>query len=214
MKNILFDLDGTLTDPKIGITKSVAHALSHFGIEVSVLDTLCPFIGPPLIHSFCNLYGFSEEQASKAVDVYREYFSVKGLFENEVYSGIEDMLCDLKKSGKRLFIATSKPEKFAKQILEHFNLSQYFECIRGIEMHEEKVEKPEIVRRVIDGFNLDKSECVMVGDRFYDIVGAKENGIASVGVTYGYGDFEELSKYGADKIVDTVQELHNLLKTM
>lgn len=211
MKNILFDLDGTLTDPKTGITKSVAYALSHYGIKVSDLDTLCPFIGPPLIHSFMKYYDFTEEQASKAVDVYREYFSVTGLYENEVYDGIEDMLKALKDSGKRLFVATSKPEKFAKQILEHFNLSQYFECIRGIEMHEEKVEKPEIVRRVLDGYSLDKSDCVMVGDRFYDIVGAKENGIASIGVTYGYGDFDELSKYGADNIAESVKDLKDAL---
>ncbi|MBQ8605747.1 MAG: HAD family hydrolase [Clostridia bacterium] len=211
MKNILFDLDGTLTDPKVGITKSVAYALAHYGIEVKELDTLCPFIGPPLIHSFMKYYGFTEEKASEAVDVYREYFSVTGLFENEVYDGIEDMLKALKASGKRLFVATSKPEKFAKQILEHFSLAQYFECIRGIEMHEEKVEKPEIVRRVLEGYGLDKAESVMVGDRFYDIVGAKENGIASIGVTYGYGDYEELFKYGADKIAYNVNGLKEML---
>lgn len=210
--NILFDLDGTLTDPKVGITKSVAHALTHYGIEVEDLDSLCVFIGPPLYNSFIKYYGFEPKQAEEAIDVYREYFSVKGLFENEVYAGVEDMLKSLRSAGHRLFVATSKPEKFARQILEHFSLSQYFECIRGIGMDEEKVEKPEIIRRVIDGYSLSKAECVMVGDRSFDVIGAKENGIRSVGVTYGYGSYEELENCSADEIADSVLQLQSILE--
>lgn len=211
MKNILFDLDGTLTDPKVGITKSVAHALRYFGIEVSDLDSLCHFIGPPLFESFKKGYGFTDEQCEKAIEVYREYFSVTGLFENEVYDGVPQLLAELKERGHRLFIATSKPERFARQILEHFSLVQYFDDIKGIAMDEEKVEKPEIVRRVIDGHSLKRDECVMVGDRYFDVVGAKRNGIRSVGVLYGYGDKEEMQKYGADSIAGSINELREIL---
>lgn len=212
MKNILFDLDGTLTDPKVGITKSVAYALSHYGIEVDNLDDLCKFIGPPLIQSFCCYYGFDQKKAAEAVDVYREYFSVKGLFENEVYPGIEDMLKNLKADGKRLFIATSKPERFAKKIIEHFGLSEYFECIRGIEMNEEHVSKAEIIRRVMTGFSLDPSETVMVGDRSFDIDGARENALPCIAVLYGYGSREEFEKSGAYQTVETVKQLQQYLR--
>ena len=213
MKNILFDLDGTLTDPKVGITKSVAYALKHYGIEVDDLDTLCKFIGPPLIQSFCGYYGFSEKQAAEAVDVYREYFSVTGLFENEVYDGVEEMLKTLKAEGKRLFIATSKPEVFARRILEHFSLDGYFECIRGIELGEEHVPKEAIIDRLIKGYDLDVTETIMVGDRSFDIEGAAANSLPCVAVLYGYGNREEFEKCGAYKIVETVKELQAYLRS-
>lgn len=210
--NILFDLDGTLTDPKVGITRSVAHALKYFGIEVKNTDTLTPFIGPPLVHSFSKLYGFDETQCLKAVEVYREYFSVKGLYENEVYPFTEPLLKLLKSHGIRIFVATSKPEKFAKQILEHFKLDDYFEDIVGIAMNEEKVEKDVIVKRVIDRYLLNKETTLMIGDRCFDIDGAHSNGIRCLGVCFGYGERDELERHNADIIIDTNEQLYQFFK--
>ena len=210
--NILFDLDGTLTDPGVGITRSVAHALKHFGIEVEDTDTLTPFIGPPLVHSFSKLYGFDEARCLKAVEVYREYFSVKGLYENKVYPFTEQILKSLKENGIRLFIATSKPEKFARQILEHFGIDGYFDDIVGIAMNEEKVEKDVIVKRVIDRYSLDKSKTLMVGDRCFDIDGAHKNGIKCAAVLFGYGSRAEFEEYGADFIINSNEDLFYFFK--
>lgn len=209
---LLFDLDGTLTDPMVGITKSVQHALRYYGIEEPNLTKLCPFIGPPLKESFMKFYEFSAEQATEAIEKYREYFSETGLFENMEYPGIRDMLASLSASGKKLYVATSKPELFSKQILDHFRLAEYFEFIGGAKMDETRVRKGDVIRYVLEEnqiTNLD--QVVMIGDREHDIIGAKENGIDSIGVLYGYGDREELESAGADWIVDTIKELGNLL---
>ena len=211
-QNILFDLDGTLTDPKVGITKSVAHALKHFGIIVEDTDTLTDFIGPPLAFTFAERYGFDENQCTKAIEVYREYFSVTGKFENTVYPFTREMLEFAKNAGLNLFIATSKPEIFARDILEYFNLSKYFTDIVGIAMHEEKVEKDVIVGRVIDRYALDKSKTLMVGDRKFDIDGAHKNGIECAAVLFGYGNEAEFKEYGADYIVATYEDLFNFIK--
>ncbi len=205
--NILFDLDGTLTDPKIGITKSVSYALKAYGIETENLDSLCKFIGPPLVHSFKKYYGFNDADCTKLVDIYREYFSVTGKFENEVYPLIPEMLAAMKNKGYRLFVATGKPEKFAKEILEHFGLSKYFECIRGIALDEEHITKAEVISRVLKKYSLDKKSTVMIGDRCFDIEGAKETGIDGIGVTYGYGDRTELENAGAKYIINTTKQL-------
>ena len=205
---ILFDLDGTLTDPMVGITKSVQYALKHYGIEENDLKKLCLFIGPPLKDSFMEYYGFSEEKAAEAITVYREYFSETGLFENMEYSGIRDVLAELKAAGKRLYVATSKPELFSKQILEHFRLTEYFDFIGGANMDETRVKKGDVIRYVLEENQItDLDQVVMVGDRKHDILGAKEHGLDSVGVLYGYGSREELQSAGADWIVDTVEEL-------
>lgn len=206
-KNILFDLDGTLTDPKVGITKCVAYALKYFGIEVEDTDTLCDFIGPPLSTMFAKCYGFDEGQCTKAIEVYRERFSTVGKFENEVYPYTEKILSLLKDKGIRLFVATSKPEKFAVEILEHFGLSHYFERIRGIGMDEEKVEKDVIITRVMSEYNLSPADTVMVGDRCFDIIGAHKNGIRCIGVLFGYGSKDELAEHKADIIIDTNKDL-------
>lgn len=146
MKSVyLFDLDGTLTDPKQGITKSVAYALSKFDIHVSHLDDLCIFIGPPLLDSFMEYYHMSKEDAEKAITYYREYFSVTGLFENEVYEGITKLLQTLKDQGKKFYVATSKPEIFAKQIMEHFQLGEYFEDICGASMDSTRSKKGDVI---------------------------------------------------------------------
>lgn len=209
---ILFDLDGTLTDPAEGITKSVQYALKHFGIEEDDLEKLQPFIGPPLMESFMDFYGFSEEQAREAVTYYREYFRPQGIFENEVYKGIPELLEKLTDAGKTLILATSKPVVFAEQILEHFDLRQYFEFIGGSDIEQKRAKKSEILQYILEECQLvDLTELVMVGDRKHDIVGAKQFGIDTVGVLYGYGSEEELKEAGADVLVESVRELGEYL---
>ena len=205
---LLFDLDGTLTDPMVGITKSVQYALRHYGIEEPDLKKLCPFIGPPLKDSFMKYYGFSSERATEAITIYREYFSKTGLYENMEYPGIRDLLATLKAAGKHLYVATSKPELFSKQILEHFRLAEYFDFIGGANMDETRVRKGDVIRYVLEENQITElDKVVMIGDREHDIIGAKENSLESIGVLYGYGDREELSAAGADVIVETIREL-------
>ena len=216
---ILFDLDGTLTDPKEGITKSVRHALNHYGIQVDNLDTLTPFIGPPLTDSYKKYYGFSDEQAWEGVLVYREYFSERGWHENKEYPGIKEMLDALKKAGKVLLVATSKPEEFGRKILEYFGMAGYFDFIGGADMEETRVRKADVIRYVLEQYGLDRSpetlaRCVMVGDREHDVLGARECGMDCVGVLYGYGDRQEMDGCRPAWIAATVDELKDLLLTL
>ena len=207
-KYVLFDLDGTLTNPEIGITNSVMYALEKFGIKVENRKELHPFIGPPLSYSFQTYYGFSEEDSELAIKYYRERFSVKGLYENEVYVGVEKMLQDLKDSGKSLILATSKPEEFTLKILEHFDLLKYFDFVAGATMDGSRGEKADVIRYALEISGIkDKSMAIMVGDRKYDILGAKENGLNSVGVLFGFGDYEELTTAGADYIAESVEDI-------
>lgn len=210
MKYILMDLDGTITDPKLGITKSVQYALKSFGIEVTDLDTLCKFIGPPLRNSFKEYYGFDDAKAEAAVAKYREYFSETGLYENEVFEGMEKLLAGLKAAGKILIIATSKPEVFAKIILEHFGLEKYFTDICGAELDGRRSRKEEVIRYALERNDItDYAEAVMVGDRMHDIEGAKAVGLVSIGVLFGYGSREELEEAGADRIAETVEKVYD-----
>ena len=214
-KYILFDLDGTLTDPALGITNSLMHALKKFGMNIESREELYKFIGPPLVDMMMQEYGFSKEKAQKGLEYYREYFSVKGLFENEVYEGIPEMLENLQKCGYKLVLATSKPEKFAKQILDHFRLSQYFHFIGGSDMAETRSTKEAVIEYDLAALgNPDVSECIMVGDRKYDVEGSREFGIECVGVTFGYGSRKELEEANAAYVVDTVKELGELLMKM
>lgn len=214
-KYILFDLDGTVTDPMIGITKSVRYALNKFGIEVEDLNTLCKFIGPPLKDSFMNFYNFTEEDALKAIAYYREYFSTNGLYENTVYENFEDMLIALKNDGKSLIIATSKPTVFAEKILEHFNLKKYFDFISGSNLDNTRTKKADVISYALEQQMINNmSEIIMIGDREHDIIGAKALNIESIGVLHGYGSYEELSSSGADYIVKDVSELKSLLSTL
>jgi len=210
-KTILFDLDGTLTDPKVGITRSVQYALRKFGINVEDTDTLCCFIGPPLKESFMKYYGLSEADGELAVEYYREYYRPTGIFENLVYDGIPALLADLKAAGKQIALATSKPTVFARQILEHFNLISYFDVVIGSELDGRRVIKAEVVADVLAECGCAVSDAVMVGDRYHDIVGGKENDLATIGVLFGYGNREELEQHGADMICETVQDLHRVL---
>ncbi len=210
---ILFDLDGTLTDPKIGITSCVQYALHKLGIEEPDLDELEPFIGPPLTDSFREFYGFDDETVQQAVIYYRERFSTVGLFENDIYPGIAQMLERLKQAGRRLAVASSKPTVFVKQILEHFEILSYFDVVVGSELDGTRVKKEEVVEEALRQLLCDGNghDIVMVGDRKFDVEGAKAYGIDSIGVAYGYAACGELEEAGADVIVDTVEELEKAL---
>ena len=211
---ILFDLDGTLTDPGIGITNSVIHALRKFDIEEYDRTKLYKFIGPPLMESFGKYYGFSPEDCKKAVEYYREYFATKGLFENEVYDGIPELLKALKDSGKAVILATSKPHDFAIEILKHFGLYEYFDFCACATMDERRTAKDQVISYALESISeKDRSKIIMVGDRMHDIIGAQKCGLESVGVLFGYGGYEELTKAGADIIVKTVDELRKILIT-
>lgn len=206
-KYILFDLDGTLTDSKEGITKSVQYALKKFNIEVENLDILEKFVGPPLKESFIEFYNFSDDKAVEAVKYYREYFKDKGIFENEVYDGIENFLDKLKELGFKLILATSKPQVFAEIILTHFDLMKYFYDFAGSSLDGTRGKKGDVIKYVLDKHNIKTKDAVMIGDRKYDIIGARENNIYSIGVTYGYGSIEELKDAKADCIVGSLDEL-------
>ncbi len=208
----LFDLDGTLTDPKEGITKSVAYALKYFGIEVENLDTLCKFIGPPLKDSFMKYYGLSEDDAHLAVEKYREHFEPCGIFQNKVYDGVEELLKELRTCGKQIILATSKPTVYAQKILEHFHLDTYFSYVAGSELDGRRVKKGDVIAYALEQAGVkNKSAAVMIGDREHDIIGSKEHGLFCIGVLYGYGSREEFERYNADCIVRTVEELRQQL---
>ena len=209
---ILFDLDGTLTDPAVGITTSVAYALKKFGIEVDDISSLNHFIGPPLLDSFMEHYGFSEEKARTAIDYYRARFRVKGLYENVVYDGVENMLREIKNSGREIILATSKPEPFAKEILRHFGLDKYFLFIAGSNFDGTRTAKAEVIEYALESVGVtDKSSAVMVGDRKHDIIGAQKTGLDSIGVLFGYGSREELEAAGATYIAETVEDILKLI---
>ena len=209
---LLFDLDGTLTEPAEGITNSVAYALKKFGIEPPNRQELYKFIGPPLIQSFQKFYGFPHDKAELAVKYYREYFADKGIFENKIYDGIPKLLQDLKNEGYRLVVATSKPQPFAERILQKFNLIDFFERVFGATMDETRTEKAEVIYYALQELNVkDLSRVVMIGDRENDILGANENGIQSIGVLFGYGSRSELEAAGATQIAQTVQDIAKIL---
>lgn len=209
---LFFDLDGTLTDPMLGITRSVQYALRHFGIEVTDLSTLCPFIGPPLKDSFREFYGMDDTRAEEAIALTREYFAPKGIFENELYAGIPQLLEALRQGGARMAMATSKPAPFARRIAEHFAIDRYFDLIEGSTLDGTRTTKSEVLRLTIEGLGVtDPAQAVMVGDRRFDIEGAAATGIESIGVLYGYGSREELEQAGATHIVADVGELGRLL---
>ena len=209
---IFFDLDGTLTDPGEGITHSVAYALKKEGIEPPERQELYRFIGPPLVDSFMKFYGFSEERAHRAVEEYREYFRDRGIFENRVYDGIPDLLDLLCKQGKRIVLATSKPEPFALRILEHFGLLPYFTFVAGALLDETRTAKGDVIAYALSSCGItDVSRVLMVGDRFHDVKGAAANGMDCLGVLFGYGSREELTQAGATYLVATVSDIERFV---
>ena len=202
-KCILFDLDGTLTDPFDGITKSVQRGLLHFGIVENNREKLGAFIGPPLRESFALFYNIPKERVEEAVAAYREYFSTVGMFENEVYDGIVQILAGLKERGVKILLATSKPEVYARKITEHFGLDQYFFEQCGADLEGKYETKSQVIARAIEVCGEAAENILMVGDRRHDVIGAKENGIECIGVLWGYGDREELVSAGAAEIFET-----------
>lgn len=214
-KYLLFDLDGTLTDPREGICTCVQYALASFGIEEPDLTKLEPFIGPPLKDSFMEFYHMSGEQADRAVEKYRERFRDKGIFENRIYRGIPAMLRELCSRGMVLAVASSKPTVFVERILAHFHIAKYFKVVVGSELNGARVKKDQVVgealRRLFEGRTIEKEQVYMIGDRSFDVEGAHAAGVESVGVTYGYGSMEEMKAAKSDYIVRSVEELHRFL---
>lgn len=208
---VLFDLDGTLTDPAIGITNSVIYALEKSGATPPLREALYKFIGPPLVYSFKEYCGFTEEEALRAVGYYRERFSETGLFENEIYPGIRELLSRLCDSGTKIVLATSKPDVYSERILLHFDIRKYFFFVAGNTLSEIRPEKEDVISYAIESCEIDPSHAVMVGDRKYDILGGKKFGMRTIGVTYGYGGEKELSEAGADELAKDVDELENLV---
>ena len=210
-KYCMLDLDGTLTDPGMGITNSVMYALRKFGIEVVDRSELYCFIGPPLADSFRKYYGFDEEKANQAVAYYREYFRDKGIFENEAYPRIAEVLGALKEKGAVVALATSKPYEFAVRILEHFGLIQYFDHFGAATMDGRISKKADVIAHLIEDLgDVDKSKVLMVGDRDQDINGARVNELHSAGVLWGYGSMEELQGAGADFVLECPKDLEGL----
>ena len=208
---ILFDLDGTLTDSAEGIINSVVYALERMGIPYTDKRELRRFVGPPLQDAFRDYYGLSEDGVTNAVRTFREYFTEKGIYENAVYDGVPEMLDTLQKAGYTLAVATSKPEAFAEQILAYFGLSKYFTVVAGASMG--GTSKPIVIRRALQKLCTEPSDRVlMIGDREHDVLGAKEVGLPSLGVLYGYGSEAELREAGADFIARTPQEIPQLIK--
>lgn len=211
-KTILFDLDGTLTDPKEGITKSFQFALRKMGIAADDLEPLTAYIGPPLHDTFRIAYGMDEVGVQAAVTAFRAYFGTSGLYENKLYPGIAELLAALKDKGYGVLLATSKAEVYAAQILEHFNIARYFDVIAGSELDGSRIKKAEVIAHALAQYGtFEKRGCVMIGDREHDIIGARANQIASIGVLYGYGTRDELTHAGADIITESVNTLGTLL---
>lgn len=212
IENVLFDLDGTLTDPGIGITNSVWYALRLRGIEVASREELYRFIGPPLLNSYMEYYGLTEEDARQGITDFRVYFEEAGIFENEIYGGIPEMLKALTEAGVKVYLATSKPEKYARMILDHFAITPYFTFICGNTMAEDRSKKEDVIACIREACPEVRPEnSVMVGDRIYDIEGGRAHGMRTAAVTYGYASKGELEGSDATWVVDTVEALTRVL---
>ena len=207
---ILLDLDGTITNPYIGITNGVMYAYKHLGLEVPERESLRSFIGPPLIVEFTRR-GLPEEQAREAVRLYREYYGETGLFENELIPGTVELLSELKRRGKRVCLATSKPEQFSVRILERFGIAQYFDFIGAAAMDGSRDSKLAVIQYVLDSTGAKPQECLMVGDRMHDIIGAHEAGMKCAAVLVGFGNREEFAEYKADYVAETLNDVLNFV---
>lgn len=209
-KSILFDLDGTITDSSEGIINSILYALNKMNIEVGDKEILKKFVGPPLMDSYKKYYGFSDEEAELGLKLFREYFSVKGIFENKLFGGIDNLLKDLCHSGYELLLATSKPQHFAEQVLEYFNIKKYFSYVSACPIDESTTTKTDIIHNALKHTSThNKSEILMIGDTTFDINGAKICGIDSLGVLYGTDSANELKD--ATYLARDVDEIRNIL---
>lgn len=211
-KTILFDLDGTITDSGAGIIHSVTYALEKLNLSIPPEAELYSFIGPPLIDSFKTLYDLDTQTAEQAVQYYREYYQAKGMYENQIYKGIPELLNTLQEQGCALYIATSKPEIYAKQIIAHFELSSYFNGIYGASIDGSRSKKGDVIRYALKEAEITTiQEVMMIGDRSHDMIGAKENNLACLGVLYGFGDQAELERAGADYIAATPEAIEKII---
>ncbi len=210
--HLLFDLDGTLTDPSEGITKCIAYALQYFGIETPDLAALQPWIGPPIKQSLMEIYHFDEVKADLGVAKYRERFAEIGIYENKLFDGVPDLLALLKEQDYKLYLATSKPTIFAERILHHFEIASYFDFVGGSCLDDSRPTKAHVIGHVIDETRMVHTDnALMVGDRKYDILGGKAFAMDTLGVLYGFGTKPELQEAGATYIVDNLSELSDLL---
>jgi phosphoglycolate phosphatase len=209
--NVLFDLDGTLTDPYLGMSNSIKYALNKFNIIEEDADKLKLFIGPPLEKSFPEHYNFSDNDIKTAIKYYREYFSEKGIYENKLYAGIVDVLKELNIRNKNCVMATSKPQIFAEKIARYFDIHTYFKYIKGSSLDGTLSEKGDIIKCILENYKFNKSETIMIGDRKYDIIGANKNGIDAIGVLYGYGTREELEKENPKYLCNEVVEILRII---
>jgi phosphoglycolate phosphatase len=214
-KAVLFDLDGTLSDPKVGITRSIQFALSALNCWVPEQDDLLWCIGPPLRQCFGQLLQTSDSALiDRAINLYRDRFSSIGIFENALYPRIPYVLQTLRAFGYRCFIATSKPQIFAQRIIEHFQLTPWLDGVYGSELDGTRSDKGELIEHILQMEQLMPQRCLMVGDRSHDIVGAKQNGLTTIGVAYGYGTMAELMAHGADYLAHKPEEIVSLLETI
>lgn len=212
---VLFDLDGTLTDPKQGITSCVQYALASIGIDEPDLDELEDFIGPPLKEHFMERYSLDEKTALECVRKYRERYNPIGVYENKKYDGIDEVLRTLKERGMKLAVASSKPAVLVNTVLEHFDLMKYFDVIAGSELDGTRTRKSDVIRyafELLDGKGLSHDRPIMVGDRKHDVIGAREAGIPCMAVAYGYGSMEELSAEQPDFIAKNISEITDIIK--
>ena len=211
-QNVLFDLDGTLTDPREGITRSIQYGLSKIGIDEPDVRTLEHFIGPPLLQAFMATYGFDEAKAWEAMGYYRERFAVTGLYENHVFEGVTPLLEELVSQGRQLFIATSKPQVYAREIARHFDFARHFKVIYGSELDGTRTNKVELIRHLMSEQGLDPAQTLMIGDRKHDLIGARDNGLDAAAVGYGFGSFEELSAFAPTYHFQTLAQLHQAFR--
>lgn len=211
IRNILFDLDGTIIEPEEGIVNSVLYALNKLGIDEKNKVKLRSFIGPPLIDSFAERYELTTTEASQAVNFYREFFVAKGIYQNTLYDNMHNLLQALANEGFCLFVATSKPTVFAKKIIDHYQLDHFFKDVVGSNLDNTRKNKAEIIEFILNKFELNSNETLMVGDTKFDIIGGKHNSIKTVGVSYGHGPMEDLEESGADYIVNSCLELQRMI---
>ncbi len=211
MKNydmIIFDLDGTLSNSKEGITKSVQYALKKMGIIEDNLENLVHHIGPPMKDEMLRCYGFSDEQATQATDYYRERYVPIGLYESDIYPGVEEMLVKLKKSGKYLAIATSKPQNMAEEVLKYLNIYEFFDTVMGAQLNGPRQSKAAVLEALFEKIQIkDRNKAILIGDTCFDVDGAKTVGIDCIGVSYGFGNTQEMLGHGAIAVVNNTKEL-------
>jgi len=207
---LLFDLDGTLTDSTEGIVRCLEYALERMGFDIP--EDTNKFLGPPLYRSFAEFCGMNEEQVNEAVRIFRERYSTVGLFENRVYDGVPEMLKRLRDGGKRIMVATSKPEVYAVRIFDRFGLSQFFEIVGGANINGTRNDKDEVIEYVLEKAGIsDRSSVLMIGDRRQDVIGAHKTGLKCMGILWGFGSIEELTEAGADFIAETPEKAADML---